>query len=81
VELHHLRYFVAIAEERSITRAAGALCVANRASTGSSPPTTRWRSRSPARVDAPIHAITSANVERAQTKFPEPVEPFASPLG
>jgi ABC-type sugar transport system substrate-binding protein len=35
----------------------------------------------PVRVDAPIQAITRANVERAQAKFPQPVEPFASPLG
>ena len=36
--------------------------------------------RLPARVDAPVQAVTRANVERALTAFPQPVEPFDDPL-
>jgi ABC-type sugar transport system substrate-binding protein len=34
----------------------------------------------PAKVDAPIQVITKKNVARAEAKFPQPVEPFKSPL-
>jgi ABC-type sugar transport system substrate-binding protein len=34
----------------------------------------------PRRVDAPIQVITKRNVARAQERFPQPVEPFRSPL-
>jgi ABC-type sugar transport system substrate-binding protein len=34
----------------------------------------------PARLDAPIEVVTRANVARAVASFPEPVEPFRSPL-
>jgi ABC-type sugar transport system substrate-binding protein len=34
----------------------------------------------PARVDAPVQVVTRRNVRRAQARFPEPVEPFASPF-
>jgi ribose transport system substrate-binding protein len=36
--------------------------------------------RVPARVDAPVQAVTSDNVRRAQAKFPEPVERFEDPF-
>jgi ribose transport system substrate-binding protein len=36
--------------------------------------------RLPARVDAPVQAVTRANVERALAAFPQPVEPFDDPL-
>jgi ribose transport system substrate-binding protein len=34
----------------------------------------------PAKVDAPIQVVTRRNVERAQAKFPQPVEPFDGPF-
>jgi ABC-type sugar transport system substrate-binding protein len=34
----------------------------------------------PSRIDAPIQVITRSNVARAQASFPNPIEPFASPL-
>jgi ABC-type sugar transport system substrate-binding protein len=34
----------------------------------------------PANVDAPIEVVTRENVARAQASFPEPAEPFRSPL-
>jgi ABC-type sugar transport system substrate-binding protein len=34
----------------------------------------------PARVDAPIQVVTKRNVERAQERFPRPVQPFTSPF-
>jgi ribose transport system substrate-binding protein len=34
----------------------------------------------PAKLDAPIQIVTKENVARAQASFPEPVEPFQSPL-
>ena len=34
----------------------------------------------PAKVDAPIQAVTSKNVARAQANFPQPVERFESPF-
>jgi ABC-type sugar transport system substrate-binding protein len=36
--------------------------------------------RLPVRVDAPVQAVTRANVERALAAFPQPVEPFDDPL-
>ena len=35
----------------------------------------------PARIDAPIEVVTRANVADARASFPEPAEPFESPLG
>jgi ABC-type sugar transport system substrate-binding protein len=37
--------------------------------------------RVPSRLDAPIALVTRDNVARAQAHFPEPAEPFKSPLG
>jgi ABC-type sugar transport system substrate-binding protein len=34
----------------------------------------------PAKIDAPIQVVTKRNVARARSKFPQPVEPFKSPL-
>lgn len=34
----------------------------------------------PANVDAPVQVVTRKNVEQAQAKFPQPVEPFDSPF-
>jgi ABC-type sugar transport system substrate-binding protein len=34
----------------------------------------------PAQLDAPIEVVTSDNVARARASFPEPAEPFRSPL-
>jgi ABC-type sugar transport system substrate-binding protein len=34
----------------------------------------------PAKVDAPIQVVTTRNVARAKSKFPQPVEPFSSPF-
>jgi len=34
----------------------------------------------PARIDAPIQVVTSANVARAEANFPEPIEAFENPL-
>jgi hypothetical protein len=34
----------------------------------------------PARIDAPVQVVTAANVERARSRFPLPVEPFNDPL-
>jgi ABC-type sugar transport system substrate-binding protein len=34
----------------------------------------------PARLDAPIEVVTRKNVARAAASFPEPVEPYRSPL-
>jgi ABC-type sugar transport system substrate-binding protein len=34
----------------------------------------------PAKLDAPIEVVTSDNVARAQASFPEPAEPYRSPL-
>jgi ABC-type sugar transport system substrate-binding protein len=36
--------------------------------------------RVPAKVDAPIQLVTADNVQNAQAAFPEPPEPFTSPL-
>jgi ABC-type sugar transport system substrate-binding protein len=36
--------------------------------------------RVPARVDAPIALVTKDNVARAQARFPQPPDPFRSPL-
>jgi ABC-type sugar transport system substrate-binding protein len=34
----------------------------------------------PAKVDAPVQVVTKKNVARAQSKFPQPVEPFKRPF-
>jgi ribose transport system substrate-binding protein len=34
----------------------------------------------PAKLDAPISLVTPDNVARAQARFPEPAQPFRSPL-
>jgi ABC-type sugar transport system substrate-binding protein len=34
----------------------------------------------PAKVDAPIQAVTKRNVKRAEANFPRPVQPFESPF-
>jgi ABC-type sugar transport system substrate-binding protein len=34
----------------------------------------------PASVDAPIQVVTRRNVERAEARFPRPVQPFESPF-
>jgi ABC-type sugar transport system substrate-binding protein len=36
--------------------------------------------RIPLRIDAPVQAVTRANVERALAEFPQPAEPFNDPL-
>jgi ribose transport system substrate-binding protein len=36
--------------------------------------------RVPANLDAPIELVTRDNVARAQARFPEPPEPYRSPL-
>jgi ABC-type sugar transport system substrate-binding protein len=37
--------------------------------------------RVPSRLDAPIALVTRRNAARAQARFPQPAEPFKSPLG